>query len=72
MSDIDFIKKQIKTLRDLHDNSNPMVSEHIKDIKKKYVITEDAEPREIERYNVPTATEKEIEDNEGLKDDVSQ
>ena len=34
MNDIDLIKKQIKTLRDLHDNSNPLVSEHIKDIKR--------------------------------------
>ena len=72
MNDIDLIKKQIKTIRDLHDNSNPLVSEHIKDIKKKYIIKEDAEPREIEKYNVPSATEKEIDDNEGLKDDVSQ
>jgi hypothetical protein len=72
MNEIDLIKKQIKTIRDLHENSNPLVSEHIKDIKKKYVITEDAEPRDIEKYNVPASTEKEIEDNEGLKDDVSQ
>ena len=72
MNDIDLIKKQIKALRDLHDNSNPFVSEHINDIKKKYIITEDAEPRDIEKYNVPSATEKEIDDNEGLKDDVSQ
>jgi hypothetical protein len=72
MNDIDLIKKQLKTLRDLHDNLNPLVSEHIKDIKKKYIITEDAEPRDITKYNVPDATEKEIEDNEGLKDDVSQ
>lgn len=71
MNEIDIIKKQIKTLRDINDNQNPVVSEHIRTIKQNYLILEDS-PRDYEKYNVPASTEKEIEDNEGLKDDVSQ
>jgi hypothetical protein len=71
MNEIDIIKKQIKTLRDINDNQNPVVSEHIRTIKQNYLIVEDS-PRDFEKYNVPASTEKEIEDNEGLKDDVSQ
>jgi hypothetical protein len=40
-------------------------------IKQNYLIVEES-PRDFEKYNVPASTEKEIEDNEGLKDDVSQ
>lgn len=72
MNEIEIIKNQIKTMRDLHLNSNPMVSEHLKDIKEKYLIKEEDSPRDIERYNVPKSTEQEIEDNEGLPNDVSQ
>jgi hypothetical protein len=72
MNEIDIIKKQIKKLRDINDRQNPIVSEHIKTIKKNYLIVEEDSPRDIERYNVPDSTEQEIEDNEGLKDDVSQ
>lgn len=72
MNEIDLIKRQIKKLRDISDNQNPVVSEHIKTIKKNYLIVEEDSPRDIERYNVPSSTEQEIEDNEGLKDDVSQ
>jgi hypothetical protein len=41
-------------------------------IKEKYRVNEDDSPRDIERYNVPNATEDEIEDNEGKPDDTSQ
>lgn len=72
MNEIDLIKRQIKKLRDISDNNNPIVAEHIKTIKKNYLIVEDDSPRDDERYNVPDATEQEIEDNQRLKDDVSQ
>lgn len=72
MNDIEIIKNQIKTMRDLVQNSNPMVQEHVKDIKEKYLIKEEDSPRDITRPNVPQSTEQEIEDNEGMTDDVSQ
>jgi hypothetical protein len=72
MNDIEIIKNQIKTMRDLIQNSNPMVQEHVKDIKEKYLIKEEDSPRDITRPNVPQSTEQEIEDNEGMPDDVSQ
>jgi len=72
MNEIEIIKNQIRTMRDLHLNSNPVVAEHVKGIKEKYLIKEDDSPRDINRYNVPKSTEQEIEDNEGLPNDVSQ
>jgi hypothetical protein len=72
MNDIEIIKNQIKTMRDLVQNSNPMVKEHVKHIKEKYLIKEEDSPRDITRPNVPQSTEQEIEDNEGMPDDVSQ
>ena len=72
MNDIEIIKNQIKTMRDLVHNSNPMVQEHVKNIKEKYLIKEEDSPRDITRPNVPQSTEQEIEDNEGMPDDVSQ
>jgi hypothetical protein len=72
MNEIEIIKNQIRTIRDLHLNSNPVVAEHVKDIKDKYLIKEQDSPRDIEKYNVPKSTEQEIEDNEGLPNDVSQ
>jgi hypothetical protein len=72
MNEYDLIKKQIKTIKDLYENSNPIVSEQTKSIKKKYLITEDETPRDFEKYDVPDSVEKEIDDNEGVKDDVSQ
>ena len=72
MNDIEIIKNQIKTMRDLAQNSNPMVQEHVKHIKEKYLIKEEDSPRDITRPNVPQSTEQEIEDNEGMPDDVSQ
>jgi hypothetical protein len=72
MNEIEIIKNQIKTIRNLTQNSNPVVSEHLKDIKEKYLIKEDDSPRDIQKYNVPKSTEDEIEDNEGVPDDMSQ
>jgi hypothetical protein len=72
MNEIEIIKNQIKTIRDLTQNSNPLVKEHIQDIKEKYLIKEDESPRDIERENVPKSTEGEIEDNQGIPDDTSQ
>lgn len=72
MNEIEIIKNQIKTIRNLTQNSNPVVSEHLKDIKEKYLIKEDDSPRDIQKYNVPKSTEDEIEDNEGIPDDMSQ
>ena len=72
MNEIEIIKNQIKTMSDLIQNSNPMVQEHVKDIKEKYLIKEEDSPRDITRPNVPQSTEQEIEDNEGIPDDISQ
>ncbi len=72
MNDIEIIKNQIKILSDLRQNSNPLVKEHVNQIKEKYRITEEDSPRDIKRYNVPDATEDEIENNEGKPDDTSQ
>jgi hypothetical protein len=72
MNEIDLIKKQIKKLKEISDSKNPAIVEHISQIKKTYLITEEETPRSFERYNVPNSTEQEIEDNEGLTDDVSQ
>lgn len=64
MNDIEIIKKQIKTLQDLKFNSNPLISEHIKEIKDKYLIKEDIDgPRDIEKYNVAKTVDNEIEDD---------
>ena len=38
MNEYDLIKKQIKTIKDLYDNTNPIVSEQTKNIKKKKSI----------------------------------
>lgn len=72
MNEIDLIKRQIKRLKEISDNQNPTIVEHISQIKKTYLISEQDSPRDFEKYNVPDATEQEIEDQQGLKDDVSQ
>ena len=41
MNDVSIIKDQIKKMRDLAINNNPIVKEQITDIKKKYLIKED-------------------------------
>jgi len=72
MNEIDLIKEQIKRLKDISYNQNPTIVEHISEIKKSYLISEQDSPRDFEKYNVPDATEQEIEDDKGLKDDASQ
>jgi hypothetical protein len=75
MNDIEIIKKQLKTLQDLRYGNNPLVSEHIKEIKEKYLIKEnDDSPRDIKRYDVPKAVDDEIVDDveEELPNDKSQ
>jgi len=75
MNDIEIIKKQLKTLQDLRSGNNPLVSEHIKEIKEKYLIKEnDDSPRDIKRYDVPKAVDDEIVDDveEALPNDKNQ
>jgi hypothetical protein len=80
MRDNQDIKDQIRILRDLANKSNPVVSEHIREIKKTYLtenyIFEADEEIEVDdiatRYDVANAVEDEIEDNEGLKNDIKQ
>jgi hypothetical protein len=75
MNDIEIIKKQLKTLQDLRYGNNPLVSEHIKEIKGKYLIKEnDDSPRDIKRYDVPKAVDDEIVDDveDVLPNDKSQ
>jgi len=75
MNDIEIIKKQLKTLQDLRYGNNPLVSEHIKEIKGKYLIKEtDDSPRDIKRYDVPKVVDDEIVDDieEALPNDKSQ
>jgi hypothetical protein len=75
MNDIEIIKKQLKTLQDLRYGNNPLVSEHIKEIKGKYLIKEnDDSPRDIKRYDVPKAVDDEIVDDveEALPNDKNQ
>jgi hypothetical protein len=78
MRDNQDIKDQIRILRDLANKSNPVVSEHIKEIKKtylneNYVFEQEEEVDDIAtRYDVPNAIENEIDDNQGVKNDVKQ
>ena len=84
MRDNQDIKDQIRKMRDLVNKSNPIVTEHISEIRKAYskgsLITEQEEEVEVDdiatRYDVPTAIEDEIDNREdaekGLKDDVKQ
>jgi hypothetical protein len=72
MNEIEIIKNQIKILNELRQNNNPLVREHVNQIREKYRIVEEDSPRDISRYNVPDATEDEIENNEGKPDDTSQ
>ncbi len=84
MRDNQDIKDQIRKMRDLVNKSNPIVTEHISEIRKAYstgsLITEQEEEVEVDdiatRYDVANAVEDEIENREdeekGLKDDVKQ
>lgn len=75
MRDNQDIKDQIKKMRDLVNNSNSIVKEHIQEIKKTYLFEQSEKP-EVEniatKYNVPTAVEDDIEDTEEKKNEIEQ
>ena len=75
MKDNQDIKDQIKKMRNLAQINNPVIVEHFKEIRKKYLISEENEVEVDDistRYNVPTAVENEIDDDKGKKNDVEQ
>ena len=75
MRDNQDIKDQIKKIRDLVNNNNKVVKEHISEIKKTYLVEQTTEPETDTidtRYNVPTAVEDEIEDTEKKDNEVEQ
>jgi hypothetical protein len=74
MRDNQDIKDQLKKIKNLINESNPVVKSHVSEIKQKYLIKEDIEtPANIaKRYNVPTSVEDDIEDDTEKKNDVEQ
>ena len=66
MRDNQDIKDQLKKIKNLISESNPIVKNQYSEIKKKYLIKEDIEqdPTLQQRYNVPKSVEDEIEDDE--------
>jgi hypothetical protein len=74
MRDNQDIKDQLKKIKNLINESNPIVKSHVSEIKQKYLIKEDIEtPVNItKRYNVPTSVEDDIEDDTEKKNDVEQ
>ena len=77
MRDNQDIKDQIKKLRDLANNNNPYVMEHIDEIKKSYLIEQVESGQDLtKKYNVPDSVESDIEDNEsedkGVENEVQQ
>lgn len=82
MRDNQDIKDQIRKMRDLVNKSNPIVTEHISEIRKAYSTKSLITEQEVEvddiatRYDVANAIEDEIDDREdeekGLKDEVKQ
>jgi hypothetical protein len=78
MRDNQDIKDQIKKLRDLANQNNPVVNEHIAEIKKGYLIEQQIESGQdiTKRYNVPDSVEGEIEDDEfkqeGVDNEIQQ
>ena len=74
MKDNQDIREQIKKIRDLVNSKNPIVTEHIQEIKKTYLVEQPVKdtPKIDDRYNVPSAVEDEIQDNEGKKSDFEQ
>jgi len=74
MKDNQDIKNQINIIRDLINSKNPIISEHISEIKKTYLV-EDAirdTPNINDRYNVPGAVEDEIKDDDGKSSEFEQ
>ena len=74
MKDNQDIREQIKKIRDLVNSKNPIVTEHIQEIKKTYLVEQPVKdtPKIDDRYNVPSAVEDEIQDNEGKKSEFEQ
>ena len=74
MRDNQDIKDQLKKIKNLINESNPVVKSHVSEIKQKYLIKEDIEtPANIaKRYNVPTSVEDDIEDDTEKKNDAEQ
>jgi len=64
MRDNQDIKDQLKKIKNLINESNPIVKNHYSEIKKKYLIKEDIEqdPTLQQRYNVPKSVEDDMED----------
>lgn len=75
MRDNQDIKDQIKKMRDLVDNNNSIVKEHIQEIKKTYLFEQSEKP-EVEniatKYNVPSSVEGEIEDTDEKRNEIEQ
>jgi len=75
MRDNQDIKDQIKKMRDLVNNNNSIVKEHIQEIKKTYLFEQPERP-EVDtiatKYNVPAAVEDDIEDTEEKKNEIEQ
>ena len=74
MKDNQDIREQIKKIRDLVNSKNPIVTEHIQEIKKTYLVEQPIKdtPKIDDRYNVPSAVEDEIQDTDGKKSDFEQ
>jgi hypothetical protein len=74
MKDNQDIKDQLKKVRQILESKNALVQEHIKEIKKTYLINE----QEVEddniatRYNVPNAVEDDIKDTDGKPNKAEQ
>ena len=74
MRDNQDIKDQLKKVRQILESKNALVQEHIKEIKKTYLINE----QEVEddniatRYNVPNAVEDDIKDTDGKPNKAEQ
>jgi len=75
MRDNQDIKDQIKKMRDLANNNNSIVKEHIQEIKKTYLFEQSEKP-EVDtiatKYNVPGAVEDEIDNTDSNRDEVEQ
>ena len=75
MRDNQDIKDQIKKMRDLVNNNNSIVKEHIQEIKKTYLFEQPGKS-EVEniatKYNVPSAVEDDIKDTDDKRDEIEQ
>jgi len=74
MRDNQDIKDQLRKIKNLISESNPITKSHISEIKKQYLIQEQLEdaPNITQRYNVPTSVEDEIQDETEKKNQVQQ